>query len=304
MEIRKIAVGVDFSPESEVALRRAIDVARRVGAEIVLIHAGIVHEPIDEHSVTAPAQLEVYQELLAQTMREDRERVEELRSRHAGQGVELSHVLVNGFADTAVVDASVEMKADMVAVGTHGRTGLRRFLLGSIAERVVRLASVPVLVARGGGRIGFHRILVPTDFSASADRALETAIQLAAPDASIEALYCWNLPALTDAYHMPAGVRDAAIGPMVQTIEKEARQRGEALVARYRSQWPSLTFQVTRGAPAHAIVEWASGYDLIVTGSHGRRGFRRFLLGSVAESTVRHAPCSVLVVHAPETAEG
>jgi nucleotide-binding universal stress UspA family protein len=298
MEIRKIVVGVDFSQEAEIALKRAMDIARHTGAELVLLHAGIVHEPLDENTVSSP-QLAVYEEILAQTLRDDRLKVEELRSRYAGQGVEISHMVVSGFADTSICEAAQEIGASMICVGTHGRTGFRRFLLGSIAERVVRLSHVPVLVARGGGRPigGFHRILVPTDFSYSAERALETAIQLASPGATIDVLHCWTLPPLADAYAMPVSVRDAAIGPLVDSIQQEARERGARLIERYRDRWPSLSFDVVRGSPAHAIVERAAGYDLIATGSHGRRGVRRFLLGSVAEVTVRHAPCSVLVVH-------
>ncbi len=299
MEIRKIAVGIDFSAESEVALRRAMDVSRHTGAEIVMVHTGVVHEPIDELAGPAPQQLEAYEQLLAESLREDRGRIEALRERYAGQGVQLSHLVVNGFPDTALVETAKGLGAQMLVIGTHGRTGLRRFLLGSVAERVVRLASMPVLVARPGGRPagGFHRILVPIDFSASSEGAIEAAFQLAWPDAAIDLLHCWSLPPTADAYQLPSSVRDAAVGPLVTSIEQEARDRGARVLEKYRARWPSLSFDVVNGSPAHCIVERAAGYDLIVTGSHGRRGVRRFLLGSVAEVTVRHAPCSVLVVH-------
>jgi nucleotide-binding universal stress UspA family protein len=279
-----------------------MNIARHTGAEVVLVHAGAVHEHIAENAGPPPSQIKAYEAVLSEYQAENRRQLEELREKYAGQGVDVSHMIIDGFADTSVCKAAEELGANLICVGTHGRTGVKRFLLGSIAERVVRLADTSVLVARprveGAG--GFSKILVPSDFSPSAERALRAALLVAAKGATIDVLHCWQLPALTAGYYVPGRTRDAVVGPLVDAIESDARARADALLARYRRDDVALTFDVTEAPPAHAILERAPGYELIVTGSHGRRGIRRFVLGSVAEVTVRHAPCSVMVVHGEE----
>ena len=305
MKFENIVVGTDFSEEAEVALRQAVDIARHTGGKLMMLHVGVVHERIADDVGPARAQVETYEKVLAECLAQDRSKLAELRERFDGQGVAISHAVVSGFADTALVEAASDSVADLLVVGTHGRTGIKRLFLGSIAERVARLASMPVLIARPGGNSagGFRKILVPVDFSEPSRRALEAALALAADGAQVDVLHCWNLPALADAYTMPESLREEAIGPLVRDMEAETRQRGEAFLADANAGGVALSFDVVRDIPAQGIHDRAPGYDLIVTGSHGRRGVRRFLLGSVAEVTVRHAPCSVLVVHGAERAE-
>lgn len=301
MSPKTIVVGIDFSKESEIALNQALEVARHKGAKLVLLHAGAIpDEPLGVPDSMA-ATVDAFKAELKDRLHQDREQLEKLRERRSGQGAELANMVIEGFPDTAICEAAEELGADIVAVGTHGQTGLKRFLLGSVAERVVRLCSAQVLVARPGKDV-YERILVPTDFSANTKDVVEAAIGVAGPDATIDLLYSWHLPLMASSYYAPAASQEAVVGPIRDGILQAAEEKAAELIEEYSDRGVTLTFSTVQAPPAYGIQEKAEdgSYDLIVMGSHGRRGFRRWLLGSVAEVTVRHAPCSVLVVHSGE----
>jgi nucleotide-binding universal stress UspA family protein len=309
MNIKKIAIGIDFSPESDIATRHAMDIARHVGAEVVLVHVGAILDQSLHVSELVHPSIKEWEHLVHQELAEDRRRLEEMRGRLRGQGVEISHVVCDGFADTALAETAGDIGADLLVVGTHGRSGLRRFFLGSISERVVRLSNTNVMVARAldNGPGGYRRILVPTDFSAPAARALELAFDLAARGAAIEMVHFWQVPMTASTPYAPFKAAEAALATVREAMAEAAEQSGQRLLERYRSSGVDLTYHAVEASPAHGIHDrLAQGsYDLVVVGSHGRRGIRRLLLGSVAELTVRHAPCSVLVAHSsPEIETG
>jgi nucleotide-binding universal stress UspA family protein len=296
MSFHDIAVGVDLSPESERATAQAMALARRNGARVVLIHVGPVPEPPSGVPESQRATAETFLRALQARTAEDRAQVEALRQRLIGQGVELSHVFVEGFADAALADTARELGCDLIVVGTHGRTGARRLLLGSVAERTVRFASASVLVARGEPHAadgGFHRLVVGTDFSDLADTAMARAMDVAADGAQVRLVHAWMTPSMI-------GPENAmVIGEVRAAMSDDAQKRSSELLARYRKAYPrvSIEMDVCESPAQEALVERAEALkaDVIAVGSHGRRGVRRFVLGSVAETTVRHAPCSVLV---------
>ena len=297
MSINKILVAVDFSPESSEAVSQAMDVARHCGAELVLLHVGSVPTmPLGTPDSMA-ATVSEYYEILQSHLTRDRQQLEELRQRLSGQGVVVSHVVIDGFADRAICDAADQMDADVISLGTHGRTGFKRVVLGSVAEKVVRLSGRDVLVARPGSRCrgGYERICVGTDFSEISERALERALAVAAQGARIDLVHAWLLPPMSNAYI----VSDDLAGPVRESIRAAALASGAALVDKYRRPGLALTFHEIEQAAARGLQQWLGEhtYDLAVVGSHGLRGFRRWILGSVAEVTVRHAPCSELVAH-------
>jgi nucleotide-binding universal stress UspA family protein len=306
MKITKIAVGVDFSPESDSAVQHAMNIARHVGAEVVLVHVGAILDYSFSASETVHPSIKEWETLVHQELADDRRRLEEMRERLRGQGVEVSHLVRDGFADTSLAETASEIGANLLMVGTHGRSGIRRFFLGSISERVVRLSHTNVMVARAlnDGQRGYRRILVPTDFSAPAARALELSFDLAAPGARIELVHFWQVPVAASTPYAPFKAAEDALTTVREAMAEAAEQGGQDLLERYRSSSVDLTYHAVEASPAHGIHDrLAQGdYELVAVGSHGRRGIRRLLLGSVAELTVRHAPCSVLVAHGgPET---
>lgn len=303
--MKRILVGTDFSPQSHVALAHALRIARRLDATLLLAHAGTVIEPTAAALAPESAVLVEYQKIVAEHEVENRTRLGELVREVQAQGVRAEERLIDGFADTALRDAAEALDADLVVIGTHGRTGLKRLLLGSVAERVVRLCRRHVLVAREVGLAddapgrSYRRILVPTDFGPLAERAFEIALSLVEPTGEIELFHSWHLP--LSSTMVPGRASEAAIEPVRISIEEGAHEKAQALIARHPASSARVTVTVFNEPPSRAISERADqGHDLIVMGGHGHRGLSRWILGSVAEATVRHAPCSVLVVHARE----
>jgi nucleotide-binding universal stress UspA family protein len=272
---RRIVVGIDFSTGSDEALAHALGVARREGASLTLVHVGIVAEAPEVPASMAIA-ARTYREVLLERLARDRERLAALRERYEGQGVEISQAVYEGVPVNGVASAARDAGADLLVTGSHGRTGLRRIVLGSVAEHTVRLASSSVLVARGDApAAGYRRIVVGADFSRRTDLAVDGALKLAAADAVIDVVHCWEAPrALAD-----HGDLDTMAGHL-----------------RSRSGLPLRVIGLDE-APERGLAEHADrvAADLVVVASHGRRGIDRLLLGSVAEATVRRAACSVLV---------
>jgi len=292
----KIVAGVDLSPASLVAVGQAMSLARHSGAALVLMMVG----PIPDAAEGIPSSMKQAADRMYRVLLErfdvERAQLEALRQRLLGQGVEVSHSMVNGFPDSGLIEGAERVAADLVAVGTHGRTGLRRLLLGSVAEKTVRLASSSVLVARGEATAaegGFQRIVVGTDFSPLADLAIERSVAVAAPGASIELVHAWHVPS---DYTMDGSMALAQVD-LRESLTADAARAGLELCATWKARGVELSFKALEGAERGALCDRADaiGADLIVVGSHGRRGLKRMVLGSVAEATVRHASCSVLV---------
>jgi nucleotide-binding universal stress UspA family protein len=293
--MKKIIVGIDLSAQSERALGHAIDVARHHDAEVVMVLVDAVPEMpavVDPSSVALAAQ---YTRTLAERLAADRKQFAELRARWQGHGATLSSVVVDGHPDDRLTAVATELGADLIVVGSHGRTGIRRWLAGSVAERVVRHATQSVLVARGEAPSGgYQRVVIGTDFSPSAERAFEHAIPMLAPTARVDVVHGWSGPwsmpeAAMLAYESMYGTVKGMLAEATQRITAMAREQGRPAVR--------VEGKLAEAAGAFALTEAASNIhaDLVVVGSHGRRGVRRWIVGSVAEVTVRHAPCSVLV---------
>lgn len=302
----KIAAGIDFSAESETAANEALGIARHLGAELVLIH---VSTPVDVPGLGPAANasgdraLEAMRQYLSQSVERDRARLGQARERMSGHDVHVLQALIEGHADSGLCIAAKETGSDLLVVGTHGRTGLDWFLLGSVAQRVIRMADVDVLVARNR-RVdagGHRRVLVATDFSPSSARALDRALQLAAPDAEIDVVHFYHQAPHAELY---AAVRASVGAELNDRLMAELTAAGQSFIAQRRAaDGPTVRFYAVAEAPVPGIVHWLERqrFDLVALGSHGRRGFRRFLLGSVAEAVARRSPCSTLIARGGHT---
>jgi nucleotide-binding universal stress UspA family protein len=140
MLIRSILCPVDFSERSEDALRVALKLAEKLGAEIRLVH------------VFQPPAMAVSETTLADARRGLAHDLEALARRYSGHGVAVTPRLLDGVPYEEIVAAAEDSEIGLVVMGTHGRHSLPRYLLGSVAERVVRLSRVPVCTVRHGGR--------------------------------------------------------------------------------------------------------------------------------------------------------
>ena len=293
MALTTIIAGSDLSVPSDRAIERAIGVAARHRARIILVHAQAEDPPGTEVDKTILAQIgEVSAAIRAEEAMRLTDKIAEIEALGLGASV-ISRI---GPPDEVLSAAAHEENADLIVVGTHGHTGVSRFLLGSVANTTIRHAPCDVLVVRGEPlREAFRKPLVATDFSPAAAQALAHTPDLVASGTALEVVHAWQLPAgswgatLLGQTRFPwSTVRDAVLASVTAQADKLAAEHGHA-----------FQVELVQGPPAQIITETADrgAYDLIVVGSHGHRGVRRLLLGSVAESTVRHAHCSVLVVH-------
>ena len=188
---------------------------------------------------------------------------------------------------------------DLIAMGTHGRTGVGRYLAGSVTESVVRQADVPVFTVRATDRsrdtAPYDDILIPTDGSAPAAAAVEPAREVAAQfDARVHALNVVNLSniATGSEYTLPKD--------LIESLESQGETATERIAARARESGVETVTRVVSGFPAADILEYAdeNGIDLIAMGTAGRTGLNRFLVGSTTERIIRHADMPVLAVNA------
>jgi nucleotide-binding universal stress UspA family protein len=299
MAKRRIAVGIDFSEYSDVALEQATWLAGKIKAELVLVHVGA--PPLPGTGSLLPS-VRVWEKIIEQRTAEEGLKAKNLAKKIASHGVPATHHLVDGDPAEQLARVADEEQIELIVVGTHGLTGAQFFLLGSAAQGVVRHARCNVMVARSSESWGTgpKRILVATDFTDYAEDALRSAVELAPDDATIDIVHCWQVP-IPAAPSVAHGSGSATLATLAQDLEKYAEERGKALIEKFSTSRLNLNFEALAGPAGATVIDHAKRepdrYDLIVTGSHGRRGFRRFFLGSVAEKIVRHAPCSVLVVH-------
>jgi len=297
--IHNIAVGVDFSLDAESAVRLAVSLCKESGAKLVLIHVGPA-------AVAGPASrlpsVREWGRLVAIRAQEAEARMEQLLSEVRAEGADASCIVVDGEPAEALATAADVSEADLLVVGTHGLGAAKHFLLGSVAERVVRLATCNVLVTREGAdeTVAPRRILLATDFSAHAEIALRVAIDFAGQGGTVDIVHFWDLSPIVSSL-IGSETEGSVIGALGEEMELDVVERGAKLLAAHQRQGITLSFEAIRGKASNGIVQWQKNsdhpYDLVVTGSHGRRGIRRFFLGSVAETVVRNATCSALVVH-------
>ena len=287
-----ILVPTDFSPQSTAALAYARELAATTGASIHLLH---VAENVFLRAVAGdPGERKtaLLRQLEESFTDDDRRRL----------AVRVAVERSDEPADEIVSCARMS-DIDLIVMGTHGRGGLARAVMGSVAEHVVRTAPCPVLTvhqAPATDRPGPSRILVATDFSPPSDTALEFARTLAARfGASLHLLHVVEDPTIGGPV---ASEMYLAESPATRTERlKDSQARLSHRVTGSDRAALNATTEVVFGRSAEMIVDYAADTkaDLIVMGTHGRTGLAHLLVGSVAERVVRHAACPVLTVREP-----
>jgi nucleotide-binding universal stress UspA family protein len=144
--LRRILHATDFSAASRPAFRMALGLARRQGATLLLLHVLTPPSPFVASTGPRPAS---YLELLSAARRDARRRLAAILARARAAGVRARAQLLEGGAAERILSAGRRWHPDVIVIGTHGRSGLRHFFMGSVAEHVVRRASHPVLTVRG-----------------------------------------------------------------------------------------------------------------------------------------------------------
>jgi nucleotide-binding universal stress UspA family protein len=291
----RILCPVDFSPFARHALDHAAVLARWYEAELTVLHVSpsmptmFAPEPGLNAATLAPFDKE--------SLRRDLNAfVGDLR---VATGA-LQLVLRPGAAATEILRHAAETKADLVVLGTHGRTGFEHFMLGSVTEKVVRKALCPVLTvpSRAAGHSEgplFGRILCGVDFSETSDQAVRYALSLA-QEAKGRLTFLHALEWLPD--RSLAEYPQFDLEQYRRSLISDARTRLEALVPEEARNWCEAAARVAYGKPYQEILRAAKeeAADLIVAGTHGSGPLDRMLFGSTAQHLVRQATCPVLTI--------
>lgn len=199
--------------------------------------------------------------------------------------------------------------ADLIAMATHGWSGLRRWVLGSVADRVIQAAGAPVFLVRGqkdldplSSRWPGAGLLVPLDGYPEAEHALPHAQELAAKMKLRVQLLRVAMPDPSDRM---SGMDLLYTEEIIEYIKAGAEPYVALMARRLRDKGIVSSYKVAFGRPAEEILDVAkeSGVDLIVMATHGFMGFKRLMLGSIADRVIRGADTPILVVRAPPEGE-
>jgi nucleotide-binding universal stress UspA family protein len=200
-----------------------------------------------------------------------------------------------------IYKAAEDWKADLLMIGSRGHGTFERLLLGSTAQAILRHAHCSVEVVRATparSSTSSMKVLIPTDGSDCANNAIKSITSRPWPQGShFRVISCPEFPVLVGDYPFFGGEQLTEITTASEDHSREAAQHASQLLEKSGF---TIETEVTapKDTPAHAILSAADNWkaDLIVIGSHGRRGFDRLVLGSVSESVALHASCSVEVV--------
>ena len=278
ISFKNILYLTDFSEASETALAYAMGFARHFGAQIFPAHAC---DPIILTETTAP-------NVLDEVEQDSQGRLTQLAKKNGITGPPL---LVRGRVEAAIPTWIKEHGIDLIVMGTHGRRGLKHFLLGSAAEAVFRSVACPVLTvgprvtARPYHDFKAERILFPTDLGPHAEFATQYALSVA--QESQAHLTLMHVISLEEAFQREsAALLDEAYGKLEKLVPDEARE------------WCEPEFNVEIGDPVKELVGYAETErpDLIVLGLPANKTFGRHFRAGVTYNIVSAAPCPVLTV--------
>jgi nucleotide-binding universal stress UspA family protein len=276
--LRTIVAGVATLSPHDPALVPSIRLAERTGAALHLVHVYPAEDGHDWHFARSAPGLGPQAQLLSNVLA-------------LSTSESIRAVALPGKPAEVLPHYAAEAGADLLVLGTARLAGAAGAVLGTTAPRVLRASTVPVLVLHGPDPwLAPRRVLVPTDLSEHSAGVLPVAARLAAALAAPAAPEFW--PVFVEVPDLEAEGAEVAAS---------RRSRAEAELADFLAAIPALDgvpALVRAGYPSAEICaaahEWDA--DLVVLGTHGRRGIPRLFLGSVAERVLRHAPCNALVV--------
>jgi nucleotide-binding universal stress UspA family protein len=293
--IQRIMCPIDFSDTSRGALKHALAIAKWYESSITALHVidlPILPEPpilFAEPGIETPTSER--RQLLLEKLRGWLEPADRA-------GVKTEAIVDEGQPATRILDRASTLGTDLIVIGTHGLSGFERFVVGSVAEKVLRKAACPVMTvppaAVSDAKVPYARLLCPVDFSEPSLEALRFAFSLAQEsDARLTILHVFDWPAddelIVEQFEAPE---------FKALVESRARVRLEGLVSPEVRVWCRPETKVGYGKPYRHILATAEaeGTDLIVMGVRGRNALDLALLGSTTNHVVRRAPCPVLTL--------
>lgn len=289
--INSILVPTDGSDGAEVGARRAIDFAATIDTGLHVL--SVVDARDIEPALDSAGQTE-RERLLEEQAERAVDSVATLARRHLSGPV--TTAVESGIPFESINDYVETHDIDLIVMGTQGRTGFTRIVLGSVAERTLRTADVPVVTVTPDGDIveigdqQYQHILLPTDGSEGAELAIEWGTTLAEMyDATLHTVYSVDTSRFGGAEDTTA-IHDA--------LEHTGQEALATVHASARDAGVSVAGNIASGPAARAILSYSEAHDidLIVMGTHGRSGLKRFFTGSVTETVVRNATVPVCCI--------
>ena len=291
---RKILLATDLSARGDRALERAIDVARRHDAELVIVHA---FEEVDESTLTygkrpapswrqPPDAVALMKQRIAHGLRED-----------LGETIDRASLFIEEGDPAAVIErVATAERVDLIVTGI-AREGLfasRPVILGRTVEQLLRRLPVPMLIVRNRALSAYRHVVVATDFSETSGCALQVALRFF-PSQSLHLVHASEAPYATLASDTARHAEDFK--------EQHSAELEEFLGSVFMSaaDRQRIVPRVEPGAPQAIIREYVKvhGADLVVMGTRGRGAVMETLLGSTAKSILSTLPCDALVVRGP-----
>jgi len=292
-----VLVGTALTPDSEPVVQAGAAVARALGAKVHLAHA--VPYPVEffDDTLLSDRVLEAIRTREIETL----VREATAQAERVGLGDDLLHGITvePGEPHRTLVELARTLHPELVVIGAAEESGRITRAFGSTAGRVIRKATRPVLVVRHGCALPPASVLLPVDLSPLSADVSRSACALLGRLGAPASVRTEVLFVLTERQRLLLTAAEVAGDPVEAT-----RQRLAVFCERYLSDLPGTVEPRLRGGePADEIVKRAQELrpDLVVVGTHGRSGFERLLIGSVAADVVRGVPSSVLVVP-PEAA--
>ncbi|NDL59662.1 universal stress protein [Phytoactinopolyspora mesophila] len=288
---RPIAVGVNETPGSQLALRWAVEAARLHQRPLKVILVADPAPASHYYPYTPPGSSETFvlqgPSPAHRTSEAFERAVAYAEDRLPADAVTGVHT--PGRTTAVLIDAS--RNAGMLVVGSRGRSAVSAAMLGSVSATVAARASCPVTVVRSSDLVldGHRRVVVGVDGSQDSEDALEIAFREASVrKLPVTVVHCW-----ADLKDEPPG-SEAIFGRRLPAVVRK--------LAEYREQWPDVnaTTLLLRGDPAIRLLEESLGAELLVVGSRGRGRISGPLLGSVSQDLLRQAHCPVVVAHRQE----
>lgn len=314
----RILVPLDGSPRAERAIPVAARLARAAGGSVVLLRVVTLPTMVVPYPAVDPGTIQAIIDADVAEANDYMQRMTRLRSL---LDVQVATEVIIGTPAATILSVAQTQPSDLLVMCSHGRTGFTRWALGSVAEKVVHHAPVPVLVLREGGPAlvgtpphaeGPMRALVPLDGSMQAKAALVPAAQLVAALSAPGpgALHLMRVVVLPDAAKISASAREAVMHKAKQYLRTTVDHLREGLVAPLVAELKlTITWSVTidddiasgiirvaeDGEEMHDVGGVDSS-DLIAMATHGYSGFQRWTLGSVTERVLQATRLPLLVV--------
>lgn len=294
----KILVPLDGSELAEVALPYAGELAGRLGSEITLVH---VCESTEEkyHNMH-----EIYMQKMAGTTKQ---LVKKYGEKSEAASITVKAELLYGHAAEQILNFSEKENMDHIVIATHGRSGIRRWVLGSVTDKVVNASRQPLLLIRASGvhhheldKVNIRKILLTLDGSAESEVVLpyiqELAIKLKA-----EVLLLQAVPPPSPVITIPGETMQIPYTPaQVELWKADAAAYLEKIAEQFKSRHIKVTSGVRVGEAAQEIITAADEgkFDIVAMSTHGRSGIRRWALGSTADKVLHGGNTSLFLVRA------